>query len=65
MHTDPSPVPQLLQQAYTALKQGDRHTARRLAEQAAAQDPTLEDPWLILAAVASPRASIGYIEQAL
>ncbi len=65
MHTDPSPAPQLIQQAYAALKHGDRRTARRLAEQAAAQAPELEDPWLLMAAVANPRASIGYIEQAL
>lgn len=65
MHTDPSPAPQLIQQAYAAVKRGDRHAARLLAEKAAALAPELEDPWLLMAAVASPRASIGYIEQAL
>jgi lipoprotein-anchoring transpeptidase ErfK/SrfK len=47
------------------LRSGDRSAARRWAEQAAELAPQLEDPWLILAAVASPRASVAFIERAL
>ena len=54
-----------LQYAREALRSGDRSAARRWAEQAAQLAPQLEDPWLILAAVASPRASVAFIEQAL
>lgn len=56
---------QFIRYARQALRNGDRSTARRWAEQAAELAPQLEDPWLILAAVASPRASLGYIERAL
>lgn len=54
-----------IQQSRQALKRGDRLAARRWAEQAATLDPAREDPWLILAAVASPRASIEYLKRAL
>jgi len=54
-----------LQNAREALRSGDRSAARRWAEQAAKLAPQLEDPWLILAAVASPKASIAFIERAL
>ena len=54
-----------IQSAREALRSGDRNAARRWAEQAAQLAPQLEDPWLILAAVASPRASMAFIEQAL
>ncbi len=54
-----------LQQAQIALKAGDKRTARRWAEQAAALAPEQEEPWLLLAALASPRASIAYLDRAL
>jgi lipoprotein-anchoring transpeptidase ErfK/SrfK len=54
-----------LQNAREALRDGDRNSARRWAEQAAKLAPQLEDPWLILAAVASPKASVAFIERAL
>ena len=54
-----------IQNARIALRDGDRSAARRFAEQAAQLAPQLEDPWLILAAVASPRASVAFIERAL
>ena len=47
------------------MRSGDRSAARRWAEQAAKLAPQLEDPWLILASVASPRASVAFIERAL
>jgi lipoprotein-anchoring transpeptidase ErfK/SrfK len=54
-----------IQNAREALRAGDRGAARRWAEQAAKLAPQLEDPWLILASVASPRASVAFIERAL
>ena len=56
---------QALLNARQALQSGDRQAARRWAEIAAAHSPELEEPWLILAALASPRASISYLERAL
>jgi lipoprotein-anchoring transpeptidase ErfK/SrfK len=56
---------QIIDQARTALQNGDRAQARRLAEEAARLTPQSEDPWLILAAVASPRASVDYLNKAL
>jgi LysM repeat protein len=55
----------LINAANHALKEGDRRTARRLAEQAAALDPHLEQPWLILAYLASPKAGLYYVGRAL
>jgi lipoprotein-anchoring transpeptidase ErfK/SrfK len=54
-----------VQKAREALRNNDRGQARQWAEQAARLAPKLEDPWLILAAVASPRASLEYIRTAL
>jgi len=56
---------QFIQYARAALRNGERGAARRWAEQAAELAPQMEDPWLILAAVASPRASVAFIERAL
>lgn len=47
------------------MQRGDRRSARRWGEKAAQQEPDREEPWLILAAVASPRASLAYAERAL
>ena len=54
-----------IRNARDALRSGDRTSARKWAEQAARLAPQLEDPWLILASVASPRASVAFIERAL
>lgn len=54
-----------LQQAHDALFKGQRREARRWAEQAAALAPDSEEPWLLLAALASPRASVEYLKRAL
>ena len=56
---------QALQQSRRAMKRGDRLAARRWAEQAAKIAPNREDPWLILASLGSPRASIEYLKRAL
>jgi len=52
-------------QARQALSAGDRRLARQLAERAAQLAPQLEDPWLVLAAVAGPRQGLEYIQKAL
>jgi len=65
MKTDPESAQQALLNAQRAGQRGDRQAARRWAEKAVALCPDLEEPWLILAAVASPRASIAYLERAL
>jgi lipoprotein-anchoring transpeptidase ErfK/SrfK len=54
-----------LQEAQKSLQEGDKSSARHWAQQAANLAPEEEDPWLILAAVASPRASIAYLNHAL
>ncbi len=54
-----------LQQAYAALKKGDKRNAHHWAARAAHAAPGLEEAWLVLAACASPRASVAYLERAL
>ncbi len=54
-----------LNQARSALLRGDRSTARYWARKAASIGPDYEEPWLILAALGSPRASLVYLQQAL
>ena len=65
MNTELLQAQKAIQNAREALRDGDRSAARRWAEQAAKLAPQLEDPWLILAAVANPRASVTFIERAL
>lgn len=54
-----------IQQARQALQNGDKKSARHYAQLAASLAPDWEDPWLWLAASASPRASLGYLRKAL
>jgi lipoprotein-anchoring transpeptidase ErfK/SrfK len=65
MKPDPEVFQRILLNAQQALQRGERHTARRWAERAVELVPDSEEAWLILAAVASPRGSINYLEQAL
>ena len=65
MTSNSAPASQLLKQAYEALQRGDKQAARRWAQLAAQRSPDLEEPWLILAAVARPKVSIAYLERAL
>jgi lipoprotein-anchoring transpeptidase ErfK/SrfK len=51
--------------AREALRRGDMAGARQWAERAAGLTPHSEEPWLILAAVASPRDSVEYVRKAL
>jgi lipoprotein-anchoring transpeptidase ErfK/SrfK len=55
----------LCSQATRELAAGRRNDARRLAHQAAQLAPQQEEPWLVLAAIATPRASLAYLRQAL
>jgi lipoprotein-anchoring transpeptidase ErfK/SrfK len=54
-----------LKNAEHAFRQGNRREARRWAQQAASLAAEREEPWLWLAAVASPRASLFYLLRAL
>ena len=65
MKTDREVLREILLNAQQALQRGERHTARRCAERAVELGPDSEEAWLTLAVVASPRASINYLEQAL
>ncbi len=65
MNADPSAARQAFQQAQDALRRGDRETARRWAEGAIALAPDWEEPWLLLAALSPPRASIACLQRAL
>ena len=56
---------QAIAHAREALKNGAMTEARQWAERAAELAPQSEDPWLILAAVVSPRESVKYIRKAL
>ncbi len=51
--------------AREALRANRRSDARKWAEHAAQLAPQMEDPWLILAAVASPHSSLQFIQKAL
>ncbi len=65
MKPDPDSARETLLNARQAMLRGDRKVARSLAEQAVVLDPNSEEPWLFLAALASPRASVNYLERAL
>ncbi len=54
-----------LQLAQAAMKAGQKQPARQYAVQAAQLAPDLEEVWLMLAALAAPRASIAYLQKAL
>ncbi len=56
---------QIITQAYQALRQGNYEEARQLAGDANRQDPRLEDPYLILAALSTPIEAIEYLLKAL
>jgi lipoprotein-anchoring transpeptidase ErfK/SrfK len=59
------PAKYALQQAVQAMRSGNRTQARRWASMAARLDPSSERPWLIMASLASPQASLAYIKIAL
>lgn len=65
MKPDPEAARQTLNNARQAMQHGDRQATRHWAEMAAALAPDTEEPWLILASLASPRTSVAYLERAL
>lgn len=65
MNPDQAQASELVFLAYQALLKGDRNSARRYAARAAALAPRLEEPWLILASIANPQASLEYLKHAL
>ncbi|MCS6994222.1 MAG: L,D-transpeptidase family protein [Anaerolineales bacterium] len=60
-----SSVEEAIQEAQQAWKRGDKRAVRRWAGYALAQDADLEEAWLLLAAVSTPRASIAFLQRAL
>ena len=62
---DHEPAQEALKQAAAALQRDDKFEARRMAIRAALLNPGLETPWLILAAVVQPEASVNYLNKAL
>jgi peptide/nickel transport system permease protein len=65
MKSDPESARKALSYALQAMQRGDRQAARSWAEQAVALDSDSEEPWLYLAALASPSESIHNLERAL
>ncbi len=63
--TLPDTAYKILDQAREALNNGELQRARRLAHQAVRLAPDHEEPWLYLASVSSPEASISYLKKAL
>ena len=58
-------VRQALINARIAYHQGNHSNTRYWARQAIKLNPNIEEPWLWLAAVSSPRASLEYLQKAL
>lgn len=58
-------VKQALMNARSALQHGQKMDARHWAMRLIQLDPNLEEPWLILAAISSPQASVAYLQRAL
>ncbi|PKN91969.1 MAG: hypothetical protein CVU44_16895 [Chloroflexi bacterium HGW-Chloroflexi-6] len=54
-----------IEEAQKALRAHNKLAARHYAVQAAQLAPDLEEAWLVMAAVASPRASVAYLTKAL
>ncbi len=61
----PDAVFQILNDAKEALNRGELQRARQLALKAVRLAPDFEEPWLYLATVSSPEASIAYLKKAL
>lgn len=54
-----------IQAAKLALRNGDKKTARQIAQQVIASDPNNEDGWLILAALSPPETALKYLNRVL
>lgn len=64
-HQDPVSTQQVLNQTKEAMEKGQKQKARRLAWKAVKLAPDKEQPWLFLASLSSPQASIVYLRKAL
>jgi lipoprotein-anchoring transpeptidase ErfK/SrfK len=64
MSSDQLTAKKAMKEAFIALHEGKKQAARSLAYRAVKLAPELEEPWLILAAVAEPRASLEYLKEA-
>lgn len=58
-------VQELLSQIQRAVQEGKKHQARRLAFKAVDLAPDQEKPWLYLASLSTPEASVRYLRRAL
>ncbi|MFN2304051.1 MAG: tetratricopeptide repeat protein, partial [Anaerolineales bacterium] len=59
-----APFKELLDQAKIALRNGDRSQARRIAQQMISEHPDQMDGWLLLGGIATPTASLVYLQKA-
>jgi len=65
MKTPPRPYSEAILYCQKAYRKRDYRAARHWAQQAVALDPNQEEAWLWLAFMASPRASVAYLNRAL
>ena len=65
MNSDLNTAQLFIKEGLQALKKGDRRSARDFAQKAAALAPQIEEPWLLLAYLATPKAAQYYLSQAL
>ena len=65
MNSNKVTASQAIQYAAEAIQRGDKRAARQWAQMAASLAPQTEEPWLMLASVSTPQASVEYIKQAL
>ena len=59
------PALKAVELAKILLSKGDRQGARRWAQRAISMAPEMEEPWLTLAALSEPEASVFYLQRAL
>ncbi len=64
MHS-PTSYQGVINNAYKAIRAGNRNEAIRWTNLAVAQNPKEEDPWLLMAYLASPQKSINYLKHVL
>jgi lipoprotein-anchoring transpeptidase ErfK/SrfK len=65
MNDNADPLQKALENARISYHQGNHSNTRYWAQLAAKINPNIEEPWLWLAAVSSPRASVAYLQKAL
>jgi lipoprotein-anchoring transpeptidase ErfK/SrfK len=65
MNEDATSLQQALKNARDSFNRGNHANTRYWAQYAIKINPNIEEPWLWLAAVSSPHASVAYLEKAL